>query len=507
MRELLPLGKFMNDWGAPLTIDWRQLEWDLKRVLPARAVVSAPQELLAYDCDGLTLEHHQPPLVVLPETAPQVAAAVRLCHQRAIPFVARGSGTGLSGGAVAESEALVIATSRMRRICSIDLENHTITVEPGVINSWVTRAVAGDGFYYAPDPSSQVACSIGGNVAENSGGVHCLKYGVTSNHVLGLEVVLPDGSMTQLGGSLAETPELDLRGVFIGSEGTLGIATAITLRLLRAPQSVAVLLADFTSMEAAGEAVRLVTAAGVQPAGMEMMDRLCLEAVNDSLGLEDYPRDAAAVLLIELDGQAREVDAAIAAARRLCLEAGARQVREARDPATCARFWKGRKSAISALGRRYPSYYLQDGVVPRSQLPRVLAAIEQLSAEHGLPVANVFHAGDGNLHPLVLYDPKEPGVAKRVKQLGAAILGLCLDVGGSISGEHGVGSDKRCYLDWMYSGDDLATMLLVRRAFNPANLANPDKQFPTPRTCAESMRRVAVLQAEGVSLPEAAVVF
>ena len=507
MRDPWPLGKFRVESGAPLAIDWRQLERDLRRVLPARAVVSAPQELLAYDCDGLTLERHRPPLVVLPESANQVAAVVRLCHAQAIPFVARGSGTGLSGGAVAETEALVIATSRMRRILQVDLDNHTITVEPGVINSWVTRAVAGDGFYYAPDPSSQIACSIGGNVAENSGGVHCLKYGVTSNHVLGLAVVLPDGSMTQLGGALVEAPELDLRGVFIGSEGTLGIATAVTLRLLRAPQSVAVLLADFTSMEAAGEAVRLVTAAGVQPAGMEMMDRLCLEAVNDSLGLEDYPRDAASVLLIELDGQAREVEAAITVARRLCLEAGARQVREARDAETCARFWKGRKSAISALGRRYPSYYLQDGVVPRSQLPRVLAAIERLSAEHGLPVANVFHAGDGNLHPLVLYNPREAGVIQRVKRLGAAILGLCLEVGGSISGEHGVGSDKRCYLDWMYSGDDLATMLLVRRALNPANLANPDKQFPTPRTCAESLRRVDVLSAAGVRLPEAAAVF
>jgi len=476
-------------------------------VLPAQAVVAAPQELLAYDCDGLTLQRHQPPLVVLPESAEQVAAAVRLAQQLGVPFVARGSGTGLSGGAVAEQPALVIATSRMRRILALDLENHTITVQPGVINSWVTRAVAGDGFYYAPDPSSQVACSIGGNIAENSGGVHCLKYGVTNNHVLGLEVVLPDGSVTQLGSGLAESSELDLRGVFIGSEGTLGIATAVTLRLLRAPQSVAVLLADFSSMEAAGEAVRLVTAAAVQPAGMEMMDRLCLEAVNDSLGLEEYPRDAAAVLLIELDGQHREVNAAIALASRLCREAGARQVREAREPEQCARFWKGRKNAITSLGRRYPSYYLQDGVVPRSQLPRVLAAIERLSAEHGLPVANVFHAGDGNLHPLVLYDPRTPGITERVKQLGAAILGLCLDVGGSITGEHGVGSDKRCYMDWMYGGDDLASMLLVRRAFDPEGLANPGKLFPTPRSCAESARRVQVLQAEGVSLPAGATVF
>ena len=510
MLEPLPAGKFSvpdQCAGLSVAIDWHLLERELRRHLPSRAIVVAAQELLAYDCDGLTLQRHQPPLVVLPESAEQVAAAVRLCHQLGVPFVARGSGTGLSGGAVAEQPALVIATSRMRRILAIDLENHTITVEPGVINSWVTRAVAGDGFYYAPDPSSQVACSIGGNVAENSGGVHCLKYGVTNNHVLGLEVVLPDGSLTRLGGALAEMPELDLRGVFIGSEGTLGIATAVTLRLLRAPQSVAVLLADFSSMEAAGDAVRQVTAAGVQPAGMEMMDRLCLEAVNDSLGLEDYPRDAAAVLLIELDGQEREVNAAIALAGRLCREAGARQVREARDPEQCARFWKGRKNAITALGRRYPSYYLQDGVVPRSQLPRVLAAIEQLSLEHGLPVANVFHAGDGNLHPLVLYNPREEGVAKRVKELGAAILGLCIDVGGSISGEHGVGSDKRCYMEWMFSGDDLATMLLVRQAFDPGGLANPGKLFPTPRSCSESARRVQVLRAEGVDLPKEALVF
>ena len=516
VREPLLAGKFrcpvQGSTGLSAAIqspqlDWTQLADELKRFLPARAVVAAPQELLAYDCDGLTLQRHTPPLVVLPETTAEVAAVVRLCHRQGVPFVARGSGTGLSGGAVAEDPALVIATSRMRRILAIDLDNHTITVEPGVINSWVTRAVAGDGFYYAPDPSSQVACSIGGNVAENSGGVHCLKYGVTNNHVLGLEVVLPDGSITRLGSSLAECPELDLRGVFIGSEGTLGIATAVTLRLLRAPQSVAVLLADFSSMEAAGEAVRLVTAAAVQPAGMEMMDRLCLEAVNDSLGLEEYPRDAAAVLLIELDGQQREVDAAIDLASRLCRQAGARLVREARDPDQCARFWKGRKNAITALGRRYPSYYLQDGVVPRSQLPRVLAAIETLSAEHGLPVANVFHAGDGNLHPLVLYDPRQPGISQRVKELGAAILGLCIDVGGSISGEHGVGSDKRCYMDWMYSGDDLATMLLVRSALNADGLANPGKLFPTPRTCAESARRVEVLKVDGCRLPSEAVVF
>ena len=483
------------------------MERRLRQFLPPRAVVSARQELLAYDCDGLTLSRHQPPLVVLPETTAQVAAAVKLCHQQGVPFVARGSGTGLSGGAVAEIEALVIATSRMRQVLAIDLENQRITVQPGVINSWVTRAVAGDGFYYAPDPSSQVACSIGGNVAENSGGVHCLKYGVTSNHVLGLEVVLPDGSITSLGSELDETPELDLRGAFIGSEGTLGIATAITLRLLRAPQSVAVLLADFVSMEAAGEAVRQVTAAGLLPSGMEMMDRLTIVAVNDFFGVDEYPCDAAALLLIELDGQEREVAAAVQLATQLCCQAGARTVRQATDAEERALLWKGRKSAISALGRRFPNYYLQDGVVPRTALPRVLAAIEELSASYGLPVANVFHAGDGNLHPLILYSAQEPGIEERVKALGAAILRLCVDEGGSITGEHGVGSDKRCYLDWMYSPDDLATMQLVRRAFDPLNLANPGKIFPTPSSCGESARRVTVLQAQGQALPDEAVVF
>jgi glycolate oxidase len=488
-------------------LDWGEIERRLRPLLPPRAVVAKRQELLAYDCDGLTLHRHQPPLVVLPETTEQVAAVVRCCAELGVPFIARGSGTGLSGGALAEQEAVVIATSRMRQVLEVDLANERITVQPGVINSWVTRAVAGDGFYYAPDPSSQVACSIGGNVAENSGGVHCLKYGVTSNHVLAMEVVLPDGSVTTLGGGLPEMGGLDLRGVFIGSEGTLGIATAITLRLLRTPETVAVLLADFASMEAAGEAVRLITSAGVLPAGMEMMDRPCIHAVNDSFGVDEYPRDAAAVLLIELDGHALEVKESVELASRLCLEAGAGAVREAWTEEARARLWKGRKSAISALGRQFPSYYLQDGVVPRTALPKVLAAIERLSQEHGLAVANVFHAGDGNLHPLILYRAGEPGVNERVQALGAAILKLCIEAGGSISGEHGVGSDKRCYMDWMFNADDQATMLLVRRAFDPDGLANPGKIFPTPKTCGESLARLVELKVEGVALPEGATVF
>ena len=473
--------------------DWAALDRDLSRLLPSGAVVRKRQELLAYDCDGLTIDRHQPPLAVLPRSTEEVAAILRCCHEHDVPFVARGSGTGLSGGALAEQEALLVVTSRMRQILNVDLNNQTVTVQPGVINSWVTRAVAGDGFYYAPDPSSQVVCSIGGNVAENSGGVHCLKYGVTSNHVLGLEVVLPDGTITTLGSDLAESFELDLRGAFIGSEGTLGIATAITLRLLRAPERVSVLLADFPTMEAAGDAVRRVTAAGVLPAGMEIMDNFMINAVNDLFGHDEYPRDAAAVLLIELDGQAAEVAVASDRAEALCVEAGARAVRRAEEAADRALLWKGRKSAFAAVGQISPTYYVQDGVVPRSSLPKVLAAIEGLSRQHGLPVANVFHAGDGNLHPLILYRRDDPGVDQRVKDLGAAILRECLAVGGSITGEHGVGSDKRCYLDWMFTPEDLAVMRRLRLAFDPAGVANPGKIFPTPTTCAESSRREVTL--------------
>ena len=458
-------------------------------------MVARRQELLSYDCDGLTLERHCPPLAVLPETTEEVSAVLRCCTEHDVPFVARGSGTGLSGGALVEQEALLVVTSRMRDVLAIDLENQTITVQPGVINSWVTRAVVGNGYYYAPDPSSQVVCSIGGNVAENSGGVHCLKYGVTSNHVLCLEIVLPDGTITELGNGLAESPELDLRGACIGSEGTLGIATAITLRLLRTPECVNVLLADFQTMEAAGEAVRAVTAAGLLPAGMEIMCGVTINAVDDFFGYDEYPRDAAAVLLIELDGQASEVEASAAQAEQLCLAAGARELRFAVEPNECAVLWKGRKSAFSAVGQITPTYYVQDGVVPRSTLPRVLAAIQRLSEEYGLVVANVFHAGDGNLHPLILYRASEPDAEQRVKALGAAILRECLEAGGSISGEHGIGADKRCYLDWMFEHDDLETMALLRKAFDPGQRANPDKVLPTPRTCGESARRAVTLQA------------
>ena len=467
----------------------------LSAIVGPRWVKSRAPELVAYDADGLPGYRALPTLAVFPGTRDEVVAVVRALATAGVSFVPRGAGTGLSGGALAD-DIVLLGLNRLTQILRVDPVNRIAVVEPGVVNAKLSRAVAKHGLQYAPDPSSQSVCTIGGNVAENAGGPHCLKYGVTSNHVLALEVVLPDGTVTTLGSELDETPELDLRGVFIGSEGTLGIATAITLRLLRTPETVAVLLADFASMEAAGEAVRLITGAGVLPAGMEMMDNPCIQAVDDFFGVDEYPREAAAVLLIELDGHPLEVKESVEIASRLCLEAGAGAVREAWSEEARARLWKGRKSAISALGRQFPSYYLQDGVVPRTALPGVLAAIDRLSVEHGLAVANVFHAGDGNLHPLILYRASEEGVNERVKALGGAILRLCIDAGGSISGEHGVGSDKRCYMDWMFSPEDQATMQLVRRAFDPQGLANPGKLFPTPRSCGESHRRWQELKSD-----------
>ena len=466
----------------------------LGKLVPAESVVASEEGRRAYDADGLSAYRQLPLAVVLPETVEQLAAVMKFCHAEGIKVVPRGAGTSLSGGALPLADAVLVGLGKFNRILDIDYANRCVVAQPGVTNLAITHAVQDNGFYYAPDPSSQIACSVGGNVAENSGGVHCLKYGVTSNHVLELEVVLPDGTVTTLGGPLAEMPSLDLRGVFIGSEGTLGIATAITLRLLRQPEAVAVLLADFTSMEAAGEAVRLVTAAGILPAGMEIMDNFTIRAVDQMLEQELYPADAAAALLIELDGSSAEVELAAASTAELCRQAGARDVQVATTSEDRARLWQGRKSAISALGRLYPSYYLQDGVVPRSALPKVLARIDELSREHELPVANVFHAGDGNLHPLILYDGREEGVHQRVKDLGAAILRLCVDSGGSISGEHGVGADKRCFLDWMFSPADLETMQLVRKAFDPLQRANPGKLFPTPVSCGESSRRAQQIQ-------------
>jgi len=478
------------------TTDLKGRNWDtlanaFAKVLGPDRVVRRKEELLVYECDGLTSYRQRPAIVVLPQSTEQVAAAVKVCNQFQVPFVARGAGTGLSGGALPLEDSVLIVTATMRHILDIDLANQRVVVQPGVINNWVTQAVSGAGFYYAPDPSSQSVCSVGGNVAENSGGVHCLKYGVTTNHVLGLKLVLPNGEIIEVGGTVAEPPGYDLCGVFVGSEGTLGIATEITLRILKAAESVQVLLADFNSVEAAGAAVSAITSAGIIPAGMEMMDNFSINAVEDVVATDCYPRDAAAILLIEIDGLPGEVEATGAQVQQLCRQNGSRQITVATAPEERLRLWKGRKAAFAAMGKLSPDYYVQDGVIPRTQLPNVLREIEALGERHGYRVANVFHAGDGNLHPLILYNNSIPGQLEAVEELGGDILKLCVQVGGSISGEHGIGADKRCYMPTMFSPTDLDTMGWVRQVFNPDGLANPTKLFPSPRTCGEAARSQA----------------
>ncbi|GAA0967723.1 FAD-binding oxidoreductase [Actinocorallia libanotica] len=451
--------------------------------LESDSVIDDPVRLRTYECDGLTYHRASPGLVVLPGSAEDVAFVVRECVEAGVPYVARGSGTGLSGGALPRTDGVLIVTSRMRRILEIDPDNQRAVVEPGVINLDVSRAVRPYGYYYAPDPSSQQICSIGGNVAENSGGAHCLKYGFTAHHVLACEIVTPDGEITTLG----DGPGYDLLGAFIGAEGTLGITTKITVRLTRIPETVETLLAAFPSVETAGAAVSAIIAEGIVPAAVEMMDALAIEAAEAAVAC-GYPAGAAAVLIVELDGPAPEVAAQFARVRALCERAGAFEQRVARDDADRALVWKGRKSAFAAVGRISPAYIVQDGVIPRTALPEVLAAIDRLSRESGVRVANVFHAGDGNLHPLVLFDDEEEGAGERAELVSGAILDLCVEHGGSITGEHGVGVDKARYLPRMFTEADLDTMQMVRCAFDPPNLCNPGKVFPTPRLCGEIPR-------------------
>jgi glycolate oxidase len=466
--------------------NWQAIIKQFEAIVGQQAVMTAPEELIVYECDGLASYRQRPTLVVLPQTTAEVSEIVKVCDRENIPFVARGSGTGLSGGALPTAGCVLIVTARMSRILQVDLENQRVVVQPGVINSWVTQAVSGEGFYYAPDPSSQIICSIGGNVAENSGGVHCLKYGVTTNHVLGLKLVLPDGSIIDVGGKIPEMPGYDLTGLFVGSEGTLGIATEITLRVLKVPEAVQVLLADFTSIEAAGATVSDIISAGIIPAGMEIMDNISINAVEDVVCTNCYPRDAASILLIEIDGLGIEVEASSDRVKEICLQNGARNVTSATDLQARLKLWKGRKAAFAAAGKLSPNYFVQDGVIPRTQLSSVLQEIESLSEKFGYQIANVFHAGDGNLHPLILYDEAVPGALAKVEELGGEILKLCVRVGGSISGEHGIGADKRCFMPNMFTPADLETMQWVRAAFNPKELANPGKIFPTPRTCGEA---------------------
>jgi glycolate oxidase len=457
---------------------------ELRAELGDDAVIDDHQRLRTYECDGLAQYKVTPALVVLPDDAAGVVATVRACARAGVPFVARGSGTGLSGGALPRADGVLVVTSRMRSIREIDAGNQRAVVDPGVINLELSKAANPFGYYYAPDPSSQQVCSIGGNVAENSGGAHCLKYGFTTNHVMGVTLVTADGEEVRIGGTAPDPTGYDLLGVLVGSEGTLAVVTEVVVKLTRLPEAVRTLLAAFPSMDEAGGATSAIIAAGVVPAAIEMMDALAIEAAEAAVQC-NYPAGAGAVLIVELDGPEPEVERQFEQVDQLCRAHGAFEVRIAADDAERALFWKGRKSAFAAVGRISPDYIVQDGVIPRTALPEVLREMTRLADQHGIRVANVFHAGDGNLHPLVLFDDGNPGEAERAEEVSGAILDLCIERGGSITGEHGVGADKARYMPRMFSGDDLDTMQLVRCAFDPAGLANPGKVFPTPRLCGE----------------------
>jgi glycolate oxidase len=464
-------------------MDLAPLVAELTRISGEANVITHEHQLRTYESDGLLQYHAIPGAVILPLSAEEVRRVVRACYDSGVPWVARGAGSGLSGGALPLEDGVLIALSRLNRILEVDLENQRVVVEPGVTNTAVSAAV-GPGHFYPPDPSSQVVCSIGGNVAENSGGAHCFKYGFTTNYVTGLEVVLPDGEVATLGGKGLDSPGYDLVGAFVGSEGTLGIATRVTLRVIPPPETVRTLVAFFDSMGEAGEVVSRIVAAGMVPGAIEMMDRLSIEAAEGATNV-GYPTDAGAALIVELDGPEAECRTRFEAVAELCEGAGATEIRIARDEEEQARIWKARKAAFAAMGRIAPNYYVQDTVIPRTRLPEVLRQIDGLADEYGLRVANVFHAGDGNLHPLVCYDGRRAGEPERAEELAGMIVKACVDAGGSITGEHGVGVDKKRYMPQMFSEPDLATFQRLRCAFDPDALANPGKVMPTPRLCGE----------------------
>ncbi|HET6313508.1 MAG TPA: FAD-linked oxidase C-terminal domain-containing protein [Chloroflexia bacterium] len=457
---------------------------ELISIIGPEGVISEPEQLVTYESDGLRNHRVLPMLVVLPVSTEQVQAVMRLCHAEGIPVVPRGSGTGLSAGALPVSDGIVLGLSRMREILEVDLDNARARVQPGVLNLWITQRVAPDGYYFAPDPSSQQVCSIGGNVAENSGGAHCLKYGFTVNHVLGLTVVLADGQVVKLGGKGVDKPGYDLVGVLVGSEGTLCVVTEVTVRLVRKPEAVSTLQAAFASPDAAGTAVSDIIGAGIVPAAIEMMDNLSIQAAEAAVHA-NYPLDAGAILLVELDGPSVEVAEQMALVLAISERNAATAIKLAANEDERVLMWKGRKSAFAAMGRISRDYYVQDGVIPRTALPTVLREIGALAERYGLRVANVFHAGDGNLHPLVLFDSTQEGETERAEALAGDILHVCVDAGGSITGEHGVGLDKKRHMPAMFAPADLDTMQLLRCAIDPTRTLNPDKIFPTPRLCGE----------------------
>jgi glycolate oxidase len=465
-------------------VDRGRLIARLAEALGADGLVSKPEGMRVYESDGLAAYRGMPAVVALPRDPAQVRSVLKICAELGAPVVARGAGTGLSGGALPSPGCVLLSLSRMSRIIAIDPEARTARVQPGVRNLAISEAAAAHGLFYAPDPSSQLACSIGGNVAENAGGVHCLKYGLTVHNIQKLEVVTIDGECLTFGGDALDAPGFDLMALMTGSEGLLAVVTEITVRLLPNPTHAQVMLAAFADIRQAGEAVAAIIAAGIIPAGLEMMDRLAVRAAEEHTHA-GYPTDAAAILLCELDGADGDVGAELSRVAAVCEARGATQVRQARDEAERKLFWAGRKGAFPAMGRLAPDYYCIDGTIPRRRLPDVLEAIEELSKGHGLAVANVFHAGDGNLHPLILYDANQEGEIERAEALGGAILELCVHVGGTITGEHGVGREKINQMCVQFTSAEIDTFFAIKRAFDPAGLLNPGKAIPTLARCAE----------------------
>jgi glycolate oxidase len=456
----------------------------LRAFLPTEAVIAEADELRVYESDGLTAYRQLPMIVALPETTEQVSRILALCHERAIKVVPRGAGTGLSGGALPLADGITLGLAKLNRILDVDLANRCVVAQTGVTNLAITQAVAADGFYYAPDPSSQIACTIGGNVAENSGGIHCLKYGVTTNNILGLELVLMNGEILRIGGKHLDSGGYDLLGVLTGSEGLLGVITEVTVRILRKPATAKALLIGFPSIEAAGECVSLVIAAGIIPGGMEIMDKPAI-AATEAFCHAGYPLDVEALLIVELDGPEVEVDYLVGRVRGIAEDCGATTLRASESEEQRELFWAGRKAAFPAIGRISPDYYCMDGTIPRHRLPEVLKRISEMSEKYDLRVANVFHAGDGNLHPLILYDANIPGEIEKTEDFGSEILKLCVEVGGVLTGEHGVGIEKRDLMGVMFSEADLEQQQRLKCAFDPDGLLNPGKMFPTLHRCAE----------------------
>ncbi|MBI2216592.1 MAG: FAD-binding protein [Candidatus Rokubacteria bacterium] len=464
-----------------------QLLGELERIVGRDGLITSPEGRLTYECDMHTFYKGQPDAVVLPASREHVVEIVRACRQARVPIVPRGSGTGLIGGAMAPRGGVMVGMNRMNRILDVDLANRCATVEPGLINLWLSRAVAGRGWFFAPDPSSQMVSSIGGNVSTNAGGPHCLKYGITTNHVLGLEIVTGHGTLVTLGGKVWDRPGYDLVGTAVGAEGTFGLVTAVTVRLVHLPDAVKTVLALFSDIESASEAVSAIIADGIVPAALEMLDDVVIKAIEEGIGA-GYPKDAGAVLLIELDGPRAEVEVQAERVAALCRARQALDVRVARDETERALLWKGRKEAAGAIGRVAPNFLLQDAVVPRSKLPDIMRAMRGISERHGVIFANVFHAGDGNLHPLICYDDQNPGELERAVAANEELLHACIALGGSVTGEHGVGVDKATKLPLQYGDADLNFMFRLRRVFDPDGVMNPGKILPSHPACGEGFR-------------------